>query len=205
MSHFSTLFQKAKEVAVRVEDAAKGAGQRVSQSVEQAYETVAPSVGEAAKNVSNYAQHVYTSAEQTTAEAFDYVKAHVPTLDLNASEVVSLDEIGRKIASLGVPAIAFAVAASVAGGMGLAGGAVVTTALAMLGGPVGMVGGLVALGILTVIADAVAKYGIEAVLVSTFRARVEQGLSLEQVHQEIDNLWITEGMKQNIKSQCALS
>lgn len=105
------------------------------------------------------------------------------------------------MASLGTPAIFFAVAASIAGGMGLAGGAVITTALAMLGGPFGMVGGLVALGVLTVVADAVSKYGIEAVLIATFNARREQGATLGEVHQEIDSLWLSDELKFKLKQQ----
>jgi len=135
----------------------------------------------------------------TVSEAFNYAKEKVA--DLDPSQVVSLDDIGRKMASLGIPAITFAVAASVAGGMGLAGGAVITTALAMLGGPLGMVGGLLSLGILTIIADAVSKYGIEAVLGATFQARIEQGITAEQINAEIDKLWLSDELKFKIKSR----
>ena len=115
--------------------------------------------------------------------------------------MVSLDDIGRKIASLGTPAIVYAVAASVAGGMGLAGAAVITSALAMLGGPFGIVGGLLSLGVLTVNADTVSKYGIEAVLVATFQAWIEQGKTLDQVYAQIDELWLSDELKFKIKSR----
>jgi hypothetical protein len=112
-----------------------------------------------------------------------------------------LDEIGRKIASLGLPGVMFAVAASIAGGMGLAGGAVVTTALALLGGPFGMLGGLAVLGISTLIADAVGKYGIEAVLVAVYQERRRRGDSLAYLYKEINDLWISSELKRRIKDQ----
>lgn len=62
---------------------------------------------------------------------------------------MSLDEIAPRVASLGLPAVMFAVACSIAAGMGLADGAVITTALAMLGGPFEMVVDLEALGVST--------------------------------------------------------
>jgi hypothetical protein len=135
----------------------------------------------------------------TVSEAVSYAKGKVA--DIDPSQIVSLDDIGRKIASLGTPAIAFAVAASIAGGTGLAGGAVITTALAMLGGPLGMVGGLLSLGVLTIIADAVSKYGIEAVLGTTFQKRIEQGITIEQVYKEIGELWLSDEIKFKIKSR----
>jgi hypothetical protein len=112
-----------------------------------------------------------------------------------------LDEIGRKIASLGLPGVMFAVATSIAGGLGLAGGAVVTTALALLGGPFGMLGGLAVLGVSTVVADAVGKYGIEAVLVAVYRERRRKGDSLAYLYKEIDGLWISSELKRRIKDQ----
>jgi hypothetical protein len=197
MPDFSNFFRKAQEVASQVGEAAKAAGEQASQAAQQAYETVAPTVEEAAKSAGAAAQQAYSSAEKTAGEAFDYVKEQVAGSGVS----LPLDEVGRKIASLGAPAIAFAVAASVAGGMGLAGGAVVTTALAMLGGPAGMVGGLIALGVLTVIADAVGKYGIEALLVAVYRARIEQGMSVEQARSDIDGQWLSNEVKHKIKSQ----
>jgi fructose-specific phosphotransferase system IIC component len=155
------------------------------------------------QNIGAAAGYAYGATAEKATEAVGYLKEQAQALGGDAANAVSLDEIGRKIASLGAPAIAFAIAASIAGGMGLAGGAVVTTALAMLGGPAGMIGGLIALGILTLIADAVGKYGIEAVLLSTFSARREQGISTEQIHTEIDDLWISDELKHKLKTQLA--
>lgn len=171
-----------------VQSAAAGAEKAIKQAGEQAAET--------AGYVSYQA---YSAAQKNVEAATNFVKDQTSFVGEHANEFVTVDEIGRKIASLGTPAILFAVAASVASGMGLVGGAVVTTALAMLGGPFGMVGGLIAMGVLTVIADAVSKYGIEAVLVATFNARREQGATLGEIHQGIDNLWISDEFKLKLK------
>lgn len=190
MSKRTNFFQNLQNLASKAEEAVKETSKQLNAAANQAYEKVVPTINEVAQNITDFADQTYTVSEEKVNEAAAFLTAHAPSFD-NGSKVLSLDEIGRKIASLGVPAIAFAVAASIAGGMGLAGGAIVTTALAMLGGPAGMIGGLVALGILTVIADAVGKYGIEAVLFSTFKARRDQGISIEQIHTEIDGLWIS--------------
>ena len=212
MSKHNNFFKNLQDLASKAEDELKKTGkqlntvanqvyenvapvvdkatQNVVDAASQIYEKVAPAVDKATQNAANFAEQAYTVSEEKVKEAAEFLKAHAPSFD-SASPALSLDDIGRKIASLGAPAIAFAVAASIAGGMGLAGGAVVTTALAMLGGPAGMLGGLVALGILTLIADAVGKYGIEAILLSTFRARRDQGISIDQIHSEIDSLWIS--------------
>jgi hypothetical protein len=200
MADFSKVLRGIQNIATHVEEAASAAGKQINQVANQAYESAAPRLNDVAQNIGAAAGYAYAATAEKASETVDYLKEQAQVLGGDAANVVSLDEIGRKIASLGAPAIAFAVAASIAGGMGLAGGAVVTTALAMLGGPFGMIGGLVALGILTVIADAVGKHGIEAVLAATFRVRREQGMTDEQIFQEIDNLWLSDELKLKIKN-----
>ncbi len=205
MAHFSKLLQGIQTIATHVEETATTVSKQIGQAANQAYESAAPTIHDVTQNIGATAGYAYAATVEKASEAADYLKEQAQVLGGDAAHVVSLDEIGRKIASLGAPAIAFAIAASIAGGMGLAGGAVVTTALAMLGGPFGMIGGLVALGILTVIADAVGKYGIEAVLAATFRARREQGMTDEQIFQEIDNLWLSDELKLKIKNQLKMA
>ncbi|MTJ15278.1 hypothetical protein FJR11_22480 [Anabaena sp. UHCC 0187] len=108
------------------------------------------------------------------------------------------DELVRKIASLGLPAVMFAVACSIAAGMGLAGGAVITTALALLGGPFGMVVGIGVLGISTLIGDAVAKFGIKKLLIGVYKVHLENGRSCSELSREIRSLWISEDLKLEI-------
>jgi hypothetical protein len=199
MADFSKFLRGVQDIAKQAEEAATSIGRQISEAANQAYEEAGPKINDAAQNLGSTVGYAYGVSAEKVGEAADYIKEQAQALGDNAANVVSLDEIGRKIASLGTPAIAFAVAASIAGGMGLAGGAVITTALAMLGGPFGMIGGLMVLGVLTVIADAVGKYGIESVLEATFRARREQGMTDEQIFQEIDNLWLSEELKLKIK------
>jgi hypothetical protein len=114
-----------------------------------------------------------------------------------------VDEVGRKLASLGASGAMFAVAASIAGGMGLAGAAVITTALAMLGGPFGMLGGITLLVVAPFVVDAIGKFGIEAVLVATYRERRRRGETYAALCREIDSLWISDALRQAIKRQIA--
>jgi uncharacterized membrane protein len=110
-----------------------------------------------------------------------------------------LDEIARRIASLGLPAVIFAVACSIAAGMGLAGGAVITTALAMLGGPFGMVVGLGVLGVSTIIGDAVATYGIEELLVAVYNIyHRSNGRPCSELIREINSLWLSDELRRRI-------
>jgi|GEM_PF-1908725 Uncharacterized protein conserved in archaea len=136
-------------------------------------------------------------------ESAEYVRSHSAAAAEEAKQHLTLDELAHKIALIGLPALAFVVACSIASSAGLAGGAVVVAALAMLGGPVGLVGGLLTLGLLTLIADAVSKYGLNSVLLESFKARRERGISMEQIHSEIDSLWISDELKYKLKTQLA--
>lgn len=177
----------------------------IQEKVNQVQETVTPILKETAEQAYQSAEQLYASAQHYASTASQFVQEQATTIGEQVTEYVSLDEIGRKIASLGTPAIVFAAACSIAGGMGLAGGAAITTALAMVGGPFGMVGGLVALGVLTIIADAVGKYGIEAVLTATFRARQEQGATGDEICQEIDKLPLSQELKLKLKEHFSSS
>ncbi|MGI2905310.1 hypothetical protein [Tolypothrix sp. VBCCA 56010] len=72
-----------------------------------------------------------------------------------------MDEVIRTVAALGLPAIILVIVMATTG---LSGAAAITSALAILGGPAGMVGGIVALGIAGKLAELLAKFGIELVL-----------------------------------------
>lgn len=199
MTNSSKFLNGIQNIAARVEAAATTTSKQIRQATQHAYMSATPIINDTTQHTGTVAGNAYAATAEMASDAVDYLKEHAGTLGSDVANVVSLDDIGRRIASLGTPAIVFAIAASIAGGMGLAGGAVVTTALAMLGGPFGMIGGLMVLGTLTVIADAVGKYGIEAVLAATLRARHEQGMTDEQIFQEIDALWISDELKWKIK------
>ncbi|GAB4178336.1 MAG: hypothetical protein Fur005_40590 [Roseiflexaceae bacterium] len=204
MINISQVLKQLREAAATAEATAKQAQSVINTAATQAYEAVAPTLEHLNTQMNSMSAHAVRITEENLRATTEYIKEHAPTLAAEAEKVLSIDEAGRAIAALGMPAIAFAVAASIAGGMGLAGGAVITTALAMLGGPVGMVGGLLALGTLSTIASVVAKYGIDAILVATFTARQESGITNEQIHTDIDQLWISDELKLKLKNQFPL-
>jgi small GTP-binding protein len=108
-----------------------------------------------------------------------------------------MDELIRKVAALGLPAVILAI---VMASTGLAGAAAITSALAILGGPAGMIGGIVALGTAGILTDLLAKFGIELVLMRIYEIRSEKE-DVEKLCQEIDNLpYISNELKQRVKT-----
>ncbi|MHC5598557.1 MAG: hypothetical protein ACYTXC_21890 [Nostoc sp.] len=107
-----------------------------------------------------------------------------------------MDEIVKKLAGLGLPGIILVILTATLGGSS-AGVAAVLTAL---GGPFGILGGIGLLGLITVVGDAIAGYGIEAIIkaVYTERNKTESARSLLS---EIKNLPITEELKLKLKNQ----
>ncbi|HOD17731.1 MAG TPA: hypothetical protein PKJ14_03695 [Candidatus Cloacimonadota bacterium] len=96
-----------------------------------------------------------------------------------------LDEVIKKVVALGVPGLVLVV---VMGTTGYAGAAAITLALATLGGPFGMLGGLFVLSVLTLIANAVAQYGIDIVARRVIDGLREKGLSNDQIWKQIRNI-----------------
>ena len=84
-----------------------------------------------------------------------------------------IDEVVRIAASVGAPAILLIVALSIVGTTGLAGGAALTAALALLGGPGGIPAGILVLTFVGGVSAALASYGLEALLVAIYRRRIE--------------------------------
>ena len=84
---------------------------------------------------------------------------------------------------------------------GLAGGAAIVTALATLGGPLGMVGGIAALGILGLVADAIAEYGMSKIFAAVVEGLVKKGTSKAEIRRKINGYPITNGLKQKILAE----
>ena len=106
-----------------------------------------------------------------------------------------MDEIVRKLAGVGFPAVVLLIAMATTG---LTGAAAITAALAMLG-PGGMIGGIVLLGIIGLASDALAKYGLEAVLTGVYQERLSNGENKLNLCREIDNLPISKELKLILK------
>jgi len=105
-----------------------------------------------------------------------------------------MDEIVKKLAGLGLPGILLVIAITLAGGNSAA----VIPLLAMLGGPLGIVGGLGVLGLSTIVGDAIAGYGIEAILKGIYTER-SKSESVRFLLKEIKDLPLTEELKLKLK------
>ncbi|HBK23019.1 MAG TPA: hypothetical protein DDZ60_11100 [Planktothrix sp. UBA10369] len=107
-----------------------------------------------------------------------------------------MDEIVKKVASLGLPGIILVILTVASGGSNAA----IAAALTALGGPFGIVGGIGILGLITVLGDTVAGYGIETVLkaVYTERSKTE---SVRYLLKEIKDLPISEDLKIKLKNE----
>ncbi|MGK7925707.1 MAG: hypothetical protein AB4290_10750 [Spirulina sp.] len=102
-----------------------------------------------------------------------------------------MDEIVRKLAGVGFPAIILLIAMATTG---LTGAAAITAALAMLG-PGGMIGGIVLLGIIGLASDALSKYGLEALLKGIYKQRHLDGEPCDKLLKEIENLPVSKELK----------
>ena len=106
-----------------------------------------------------------------------------------------MDKVVQKLVALGVPGLVLLVVISTSG---LAGGAVIVAALAALGGPLGMLGGIAALGVLALVADAVAEYGMEAIFARVVDGLKAEGKSKSSIKKEVESYPITASLKQKI-------
>ncbi|MEH2114166.1 hypothetical protein [Nostoc sp.] len=107
-----------------------------------------------------------------------------------------MDEIVKKLASLGLPGVILVVLTAASGGSSAA----VAATLTMLGGPFGILGSIALLGLITVVGDTIAGYGIEAILQSIYAERSKTE-SVKLLLKEIKDLPITEDLKLKLKSQ----
>ena len=107
-----------------------------------------------------------------------------------------MDEIVKKLAGLGLPGVILVILTVMSGGSSAA----VAAAITALGGPFGIVGGIAILGLITVVGDTVAGYGIEAVLkaIYTERSKTE---SVRFLLKEIKDLPISEELKLKLKNE----
>ena len=108
-----------------------------------------------------------------------------------------MDEAVRKIAALGLPGVILLIAMATTG---FTGAAAITAALAMLG-PGGMIGGIIFLGVIGIAADALSKFGLEALLVGVYTARYNNGETQEALINEINGLFISDDLKRKLKEE----
>ena len=106
-----------------------------------------------------------------------------------------MDTIVQKIVALGVPGL---ILLFVISGTGVAGGAAIVAALAVLGGPLGMMGGIAVLGLLTLISDALARYGLDALAKAVVEGLKKNGTPRAEIRRKVESAPITRGMKDKI-------
>ena len=106
-----------------------------------------------------------------------------------------MDKVVQKLVALGVPGLVLLV---VVASTGLAGGAAIVAALATLGGPLGLLGGIAALGIMGLVADAVAEYGMTRIFKAVVEGLQKKGLSKEEIRRQIEKYPLTKGLKKKI-------
>lgn len=203
MSENSDWWKSLETFISSLEKGVKEGSQQLAEGLGYGLGKLSTILDELGAQVSEVGKQSSQVLHEKLQESAEYVRSHGAAAAEEAQQSLSLDELAHKIALIGLPALAFVVAASIASSAGLAGGAVVVAALAMLGGPIGLVGGLLTLGLLTLIADGVSKYGLNTLLLESFKARRERGISVEQIHAEIDSLWISDELKYKLKTQLA--
>ena len=93
-----------------------------------------------------------------------------------------MDKIVSKVAALGVPGLVLVIAI---GATGLAGGAAITAALAALG-PGGMIGGIATLGVIGLLSEGIAKYGVDAIFSSVVKELYKRGETKETKKKKIE-------------------
>jgi len=106
-----------------------------------------------------------------------------------------MDAVVQKVVALGVPGL---IVVFVVSSTGVAGGAAIVAALAALGGPLGMVGGIAMLGLLTLLADALARYGLDAIAEGVVQGLKDNGTSKAKIRRKVNSAPITKSMKKRI-------
>ncbi|OYE00079.1 hypothetical protein [Nostoc sp. 'Peltigera membranacea cyanobiont' 232] len=106
-----------------------------------------------------------------------------------------MDEIVKKLAGLGLPGVILVILLIASEGSSAAVAAIITA----WGGPFGIVGGIALLGLITVVGDTIAGYGIEAILKGIYAERSKKE-SVIVLLKEIQDLSITEELKSKLKN-----
>lgn len=109
--------------------------------------------------------------------------------------MICMDEVVKKLASLGLPGAMLVIVIATTG---LEGNVVIPMVLATLGGPFGMMGGLAVLGIVTLVTESLAGYGIEKVLSAVYTER-SKNEALGGILREINSLPISDELKTKLK------
>lgn len=106
---------------------------------------------------------------------------------------MSMEEIIKKIAGLGLPGIILVVLAVASGGSNAA----IVAALTAAGGPFGILGGIGLLGLAGVIGDTLGLYGFETIIQMVYSER-KKNESVSALVKEINDLPISDELKEKL-------
>lgn len=108
-----------------------------------------------------------------------------------------MDKLLSKVIALGVPAIVLIVSMATGKASGLKGGAILTTALKSIG-PYGMKTGIAVLGIIGLVSQSFADFGVEITVKSAIK-EVLKTKDAEVLKNDIDKKWwVSKSLKLNI-------
>jgi hypothetical protein len=106
-----------------------------------------------------------------------------------------MDIIVQKLVALGTPALVLVIAIATTG---LAGGAAIVSALAVLGGPLGMLGGIALLGLTALTADALARFGLDRLFAGVVDGLLAKGRTVDQIRRDVQSYPISRSMKRRV-------
>ena len=106
-----------------------------------------------------------------------------------------MDKVVSKVAGLGVPGLMLVIAI---GSTGLAGAAAITAAFAALG-PGGMIGGVAVLVLAALVADAIAKFGYDAILIAVLKELHKKGYTKAELILKIEKQHVSKDLKRKAR------
>lgn len=108
-----------------------------------------------------------------------------------------MDKIVSRLAGFGVPSLVLIIAINATG---YAGGAAIVTALAALG-PGGILGGIATLGIIGLIVQALAEFGLDELFSTVVAELIKQGESRDSLVAKINHYSISKSLKRKLREQ----
>lgn len=108
-----------------------------------------------------------------------------------------MEKIVSKIAALGVPGLVLVVAINASG---FVGGAAIVTALSALG-PGGIIGGIVTLGLISLIAQALTEFGMDAIFSAVVKELIKKGETKESILNKIEKYPVSKSLKRKLREQ----
>lgn len=112
-----------------------------------------------------------------------------------------MDDVVKRIAGLGLAGVLFVITLAT---RGVATYLAIPIAIAAWGGPFGIIGGITVLGLTTLVGDALAGFGIDAILSAVYAERRKNEPSASLIS-EIDNLPISDQLKHRLKAEIQVS